>query len=337
MVWQLIFYKTDFEIQTQFDFLNWFGLLLIFIVSANFGKVNCSSAHFFIGLILYFTFIFAVSYFNKIPVFQHLPLYENYLDILSHRFKGLSNNTNNFSLGLFCSFALYVLLSDNKQLDRWDVAIYIVVICAFIFTLGRHGLISVSLIPIAYLAKRGAIKWIMAISVFLIIILLLSLRVNIIPLKYEFPFLNIDSSTYSLVHDTYLNMTFNDGKVFGLPDEISEQKYKLYVNEENYAKIIAQRGKTLDSMNTFMPPHSIFLELATKFGLLSFILYISICINLFIKMGKSVRSTVGAIIVVLHVLSCLFIGTSRISWLFLFCLNVYAISRNNRSPAPIYH
>ena len=324
-------YNHDRRIETQIYFLSWLSTLLILLVCGNFQKYHCSARNYLIILITYFSLIFIVSYINSISLFHHLPLYENYLDILVNRFKGISDNTNNYSFGLFCSFALYLLASEKNSLTYWDVLIYLIIFISCMITLGRHGLLSLSLIPLIYFIKTDRTRLGLLCSCSLSVIILLSLRVNIIPISLTYPFINTDRSTYSLVHDAYIKMNWQTLAIFGLSDSEIFKNYQLYLNKENLAIAISQRPNFPGGILNFTTPHSVFLKLATQFGIIASFIFSYLCFFLLIIFHRMYGFTVKFHVAYLFVLSCLFISTSRIGWVLFFCLLASALKTDKPS------
>ena len=201
------YYSSNFNSTNLFMVLRMGYIIVLFIAVIAVKNFNVKSKHYAILLYLFLSVILIFSIFTKISLFNYLPTYAGYLDILVWRFRGLSPNTNNFIAGVFCSFTIFCLFKNHEQkYDFWDLSIFLILITLAFLTKGRNS--GLLLILIASLTFHK-LKLSMVSNLIIIIVFFLnlfSLRFDILPSKSSLIGFNLSSSSYTLAHDPYLRI-----------------------------------------------------------------------------------------------------------------------------------
>jgi len=310
-----------------------FILAILFLVTR---PVEINSKQYFYILLFFLIFVVIISILKNISLFNYLPNYSEYLDVLVYRFKGLSDNTNNFALGVFSSSALFFLLKGDKDLNKYDwLTIFILLSLAFLMK-GRHSLLIIALTALAVLRNTSwtfLSKYLLCVTG---IIIILSIRVNIIPLKSNFPFFNTDISSYSLVHDTYLRMIASELKYFGWPPSEIKDGFRTHSDIAMIEEVISKRFLSdQDAANyenyfsNHASTHSAFLQVTISYGLIGLTLFFLIHCLLIYDFYSFFGFNFETQVLILNFFSYLFLNSSRISWFIIFICVSYAMIKKN--------
>lgn len=283
--------------------------------------------------ILLFSFLILIFFFGtftKTPLFNYLPTYKGYLDILVWRFKGLSPNTNNFITGIFCSFAMFCLVkSPIKKLNRWDLYIFIVLTILVLLTKGRNSGLILTLISFVILYKYSYKKLGTVVIISFLFLNLLSLRYDLISSKFFWPNLNLNPSSYTLAHKPYLEIAKDSG-FLGNSKSTTLSILPKYIEEDKIFEVVKKRGLVkhqkesyIKYFSNFVSPHSTFLEFWVYFGFSSFILFIFLIIILFFRYKKQFSSGYQIHIFFISIIQYFSLETSRISWSLFFIFIIF--------------
>jgi len=114
------------------------------------------------------------------------------------------------------------------------------------------------------------------------VLLFLSLRFALFPVKPHFPFINSYPSTYALVHDTYLRLSL-DRPLLGRPKSRIKEEYSRFADGEAVRASITSRQMRypdlepamIRSFTTFKSAHSAIFDLSAKYGLPALLLFLA--------------------------------------------------------------
>jgi len=306
-----------------------FVLALLFL-QPKYTKVD--SKTYFQLLIFFLIIIIVLALIAEAPIYNILPSYSDYLDIMVYRFKGLSDNTNNFALGIFGSSILYFLFRGKEPLNKYDLLTMFLLFFLALITKGRHAFLIVVL---ELLVLSRYLSWArppLLILVLALTVILSSIRINVIPINDQFPFINTDRSSYSIVHDGYLRMIKTEATFLGKNRNEIRKRYIEYSDNKAIMEVIEKRSPSksgkVEYANYFSKhasTHSMILELTLYYGLLGIFLFFSLNSFLIYKYYSLFRTGFETQLLLLNTVGYLFMDSSRISWLVIFGFYGYFI------------